>query len=98
MSQVRGMLSLDELASEVKADHVDTVLLAFPDLYGRLMGKRYDAGFFLEEAARHGSHACGYLLTVDMDMEPVPGYEAASWALGYGDFVVKPVMTSLRGR
>ena len=63
------------------------MLARFTDLYGRLLGKRFDAGFFAEQVAEHGTHACDYLLTVDMEMEPVPGYEFANWAKGYGDFV-----------
>ena len=96
MGQVRGMLTLEELSREVKADNLDTVLLAFTDLYGRQMGKRYDAQFFLEEAVKNGSHACGYLLTVDMDMEPVPGYSFANWEKGYGDMHMVPDMSTLR--
>ncbi len=76
----------DDLRSLVSAGEVDTVLVAFTDGYGRLLGKRIDADFFVDHTIGHGTHACDYLLTVDMEMEPVAGYEYASWELGYGDF------------
>ena len=96
MNTARGMLSLDELKSQVEAGDIDTVIIAFSDHYGRLLGKRLDAEFFLAEAARKGTHACNYLLTTDMEMEPVPGYEFANWELGYGDFHLAPDMNTLR--
>ncbi|MYD11598.1 MAG: glutamine synthetase [Chloroflexi bacterium] len=96
MNAERGMLSLDELASLVEAGDIDTVIIAFCDHYGRLLGKRLDAEYFLAEAARAGTHACDYLLTTDMEMEPVPGYEFANWELGYGDFHLAPDMETLR--
>ena len=76
----------DDLRPLVSTGEVDTVLAAFTDGYGRLLGKRIDATFFLDHTIGHGTHACDYLLTVDMEMEPVAGYEFASWELGYGDF------------
>jgi glutamine synthetase len=90
------MLTLDELADRVRAGQIDTVLVVFPDLYGRLLGKRFDAGFFLENTARAGTHGCDYLLTVDMEMEPVQGYSYANWELGYGDFHLVPDLATLR--
>ena len=96
MSVPRGMLSLDQLAAEVAAEAIDTVVVGFTDHYGRVHGKRFDASFFLEETREHGTHACDYLLTVDMEMEPVPGYEYANWELGYGDFHMVPDLSTLR--
>ncbi len=96
MSNIVGMLSLDELAELVTRDEIDTVLVMFTDSYGRFMGKRFDAEFFLESVTREGAHACDYLLTVDMEMEPIPGYELANWELGYGDFHMVPDMATLR--
>jgi glutamine synthetase len=81
--------SLDQLKADVKAGTIDTVLVAFPDMQGRLIGKRFQAEFFLEGAIDE-THACDYLMANDIDMEPVPGYEAANWGKGYGDFVMKP--------
>jgi glutamine synthetase len=80
---IEGMLTIEELKRRVDEGQIDTVLLTFTDVYGRQMGKRMDAQFFLEDP---GSHACDYLLTVDMNMDPVPGYALASWERGYGDF------------
>lgn len=92
----RGMLTLEELAVLVDAGSVETVVLAFTDHYGRLMGKRFDAGFFLAEGAAHGTHACDYLLTVDMEMNPVPGFRFANWERGYGDFHLVPDLATMR--
>ena len=90
------MLTLEDLTAKVEAEEIETVILAFPDHYGRLMGKRVDAEFFLNEAARQGTHACNYLLTVDMEMEPVAGYRFANWELGYGDFHLAPDINTMR--
>lgn len=89
------MLSLDDLRRSVDDGRIDTVLLTFTDLYGRPLGKRLDAGFFLENA-QQGTHVCDYLLTVDMNMDPVPGYRLASWERGYGDFRMVPDLATLR--
>jgi glutamine synthetase len=91
-----GNITLHELRQQVDSGAVETVILAFTDHYGRLMGKRFDARFFLEEAAKHGTHACSYLLTADIEMETVPGYEFASWERGYGDFHLVPDFQTLR--
>jgi len=96
MTEARGMLTIEELAEQVAEGHIDTIDVAFTDLYGRLVGKRYDAGFFLEEVPTGGAHACDYLLTVDMEMEPVPGYEFTNWEKGYGDLHLAPDMSTLR--
>ena len=96
MTATRGMLTLEELSASVAAADIDTVILAFSDHYGRLLGKRLDAEYFLESAAQQGSHACDYLLTTDMEMEPVPGYRFANWERGYGDFHLKPDLDTLR--
>ncbi len=96
MGVPRGMLTLDQLAVEVAAEAIDTVVVGFTDHYGRVHGKRFDASFFLEEAHEHGTHACDYLLTADMEMEPVPGYRYANWELGYGDFHMVPDISTLR--
>src|SRR5918998_1033974 len=90
------MLTVDELTTLVGAGDIETVIVAFSDHYGRLCGKRYDAEFFLEEIAAHGTHGCDYLLTTDMEMEPVPGYRFANWELGYGDMHLVPDVATLR--
>jgi len=90
-----GMLTLDELKQAVAAGEIDTVLAAQVDMQGRLMGKRFQAEFFCETALEE-THACNYLLAVDMEMEPVPGFRSASWEKGYGDHVLKPDLATLR--
>jgi glutamine synthetase len=86
--------SLAELKKDVAACAIDTVLVAFPDMQGRMIGKRFQAEYFLE-VANDETHGCDYLLADDIDMEPVPGYEAANWGKGYGDFVMKPDLNTL---
>ena len=90
------MLTLDELASRVQEGTIERVLVMFTDHIGRFLGKRFDAEFFIEDVAQHGTHACNYLLTVDMEMEPVPGYRFANWERGYGDFHLVPDLATLR--
>ncbi|NOX60793.1 MAG: glutamine synthetase [Chloroflexi bacterium] len=92
----QGMLTLDELSLMVDSGEIETVVAAFPDLYGRLMGKRITGKFFIDHTARKGMHACDYLFTVDMEMEPVPGYAFANWELGYGDVHLIPDLNTLR--
>src|SRR5947207_14955363 len=93
---VRGMLDLEQLRGLVAKGEIETVVVGFTDHYGRLLGKRFDAEMFVEEICSQGAHACDYLLTVDMEMEPVPGYRFASWELGYGDFHLVPDLGTLR--
>ena len=93
---VKGMLTIEELARLVDTGEIETVVVGFSDHYGRLCGKRYDAEFFVEEIVEHGTHGCDYLLTTDMEMEPVPGYGFANWELGYGDMHMVPDMATLR--
>jgi glutamine synthetase len=84
-SRIPGLLTREELEKEVEAGGIETVLTVFPDLYGRLMGKRMTGSFFVENVGAHGMHACDYLLTTDMEMDPVQGYRFTSWEKGYGD-------------
>ena len=90
------MLDLAQLQAAVSAGEVDTVTLAFTDMQGRLAGKRLSAEYFLDEVAGHFAEGCNYLLAVDVDMNTVGGYEMSSWERGYGDFVMKPDLTTLR--
>jgi glutamine synthetase len=92
----RGMLSLDDLRKEAEEGTVDTVVTAFTDMQGRLFGKRIEVEYFLEEVTGHGVEGCDYLLALDMEMEPLPGYEMANWEEGYGDFGIQPDMSTLR--
>ncbi|ARA93936.1 MAG: glutamine synthetase [Bacteroidetes bacterium] len=90
-----GMLDLDTLKQLVGDGDIDTVLVCMVDMQGRLIGKRVTGWYFLEHVI-HEMHVCNYLLTVDMAMEPVPGYAAASWDLGYGDIAIRPDLGTLR--
>jgi glutamine synthetase len=92
----RGMLSLDDLKKGGDEGTIDTVVAAFTDMQGRLFGKRIQIEYFLDEVTEHGVEGCNYLLALDMEMEPVPGYEMANWEEGYGDFAIAPDMATLR--
>lgn len=89
-------ISVDALRTAVEQGEIDTVIVGFTDHYGRLMGKRFDASFFLDSAVDDGTHSCSYLLAADMEMEPVAGYEFASWQQGFGDVHLVPDMGTLR--
>jgi glutamine synthetase len=89
-----GNLSFDQLKKAVAAGEIDTVLGCFVDMQGRLIGKRFQAEYFVD-SAHEETHGCDYLLANDIDMEPVPGYAAANWEKGYGDFVMRPDMATL---
>jgi len=89
-------LSVEELSVLVEAGDIDTVVLAFPDMQGRLQGKRFAAPFFLDEVLEHGTEGCNYLLAVDADMNTVDGYAMSSWDRGYGDFALHPDLATLR--
>ena len=91
-----GMLSLDRLSAVVAAGEIDTVVAGFTDHLGRLCGKRFAADFFVEHVVTEGTHACDYLLTTDIEMEPVPGFAFAGWDLGYGDVHLDPDLATLR--
>jgi glutamine synthetase len=89
-------MTLDEVREQADRGEVDTVLLALVDMEGRLQGKRLTAAHFLDLVAEHGAEACNYLLAVDVDMETVEGYAMSSWERGYGDFVMRPDLDTLR--
>jgi glutamine synthetase len=90
------MLTLDQLRQEIDEGTIDTVLTCFTDMQGRLMGKRVEGEFFLDDAVSHGIEGCNYLLALDMEMDPVPGYAMANWEKGYGDFHMVPDLETLR--
>jgi glutamine synthetase len=89
-------MTLEELREQVANGTIDTVVLAITDMQGRLMGKRLVARYFVEEVAEHGAEGCNYLLAVDVDMTPVEGFAMASWERGYGDFVMRPDLDTVR--
>ncbi len=89
-------MTLDELGDAVACGEIDTVVLAMTDMQGRLQGKRLDAEAFVDQIAAHGAEACSALLAVDVEMNPLPGFALTSWDAGYGDFVLRPDLTTLR--
>jgi glutamine synthetase len=93
---LRGRLSLDDLRTLVASGEIDTVVAAMVDMQGRLMGKRVTGRFFLDQVAEAGAHACSYLLGVDVEMEPLPGYRLTSWDSGYHDIHMRPDLGTLR--
>lgn len=90
-----GTMTLDALRAEVEAGRIDTVLVAGIDMQGRLVGKRFHAAHFVNGGWEE-THCCNYLLAVDMEMTTVQGYKTSSWETGYGDYVLKPDMATLR--
>ncbi|MGH3519183.1 MAG: glutamine synthetase family protein [Haloechinothrix sp.] len=96
MLEREGMLTVAQLRQCVEAGTIDTVLVAMTDMQGRLQGKRCDARYFLNEVLDHATEACNYLLAVDVEMNTVGGYAMSSWERGYGDFVLRPDLSTLR--
>ena len=96
MTAPTGYLTLDQLRSAIGDGEVDTVIVAFTDMQGRLIGKRVSARLFLDDVAAHGAEACNYLLAVDVEMNTVDGYAMSSWERGYGDMALIPDFTTLR--
>src|SRR5690242_11176374 len=89
-------MKLAELKGLVRSGKIDTVIVALPDPFGRLVGKRFRADVFLDSVAEHGTHGCNYLLTVNLEMDPLEGFQVASWEKGFGDFSLKPDLDTLR--
>ncbi|HVV12843.1 glutamine synthetase family protein [Amycolatopsis sp.] len=96
MNSARGMLTIGELRALAGTREIDTVLVAMTDMQGRLQGKRCAVEYFLNEVVPQATEACNYLLAVDVDMNTVDGYEMSSWERGYGDFVLRPDLSTLR--
>ena len=89
-------MKLSALKSQVRQGEIDTVIVAFPDVLGRLVGKRFTASYFLDHVAEQGTHACNYLLTTNMEMDPLDGFKVANWESGFGDFEMSPDLETLR--
>jgi glutamine synthetase len=97
LTSFRLSLSLSSLSPpSLPAGDIETIVVGFPDIYGRLVGKRFDAEFFLEDALQNGTHGCDYLLACDMEMNPIPGFTFANWEQGYGDMHMVPDISTLR--
>lgn len=89
-------MNLTQCRSKIKSGEIDTVIVAFPDVFGRLLGKRCTGEFFLDSVAEHGTHGCNYLLTVNIEMDPMDGFKIANWGKGFGDFAMQPDLGSWR--
>src|SRR5690349_6812581 len=89
-------MTLQELKNQVRSGAIDTVIVALADPFGRLVGKRFRAQVFLDSVASHGTHGCNYLLTVNLEMDPLDGFKVASWDQGFGDFSLQPDLETLR--
>ena len=89
-------MNLPTLKTKIAKGEIDTVITVFPDVFGRLVGKRFTGKFFLDHVAGHGTHGCNYLLTVNMEMDPMDGFQLANWDKGFGDFEMRPDLNTLR--
>lgn len=89
-------MTLHTLRSKIARREIDTVLVVFPDVFGRLVGKRFTGPFFLDSVAKHGTHGCNYLLTVNIEMDPMDGFKIANWEKGFGDFEMRPDLETIR--
>ncbi len=89
-------MNLKQLTEKIRRGEIDTVVVAFPDVFGRLVGKRFTGEFFLKSVAKHGTHGCDYLLTVNIEMDPMDGFKLANWEKGFGDFEWRPDFSTLR--
>jgi glutamine synthetase len=89
-------MTLKQLTEKIQRSEIDTVVVVFPDVFGRLVGKRFAGEFFLKSVAKHGTHGCNYLLTVNIEMDPLDGFKLANWEKGFGDFEWRPDFSTLR--
>jgi glutamine synthetase len=89
-------MNANELKTRIEEGEIDTVVVAIPDVFGRLVGKRFTGKFYLQSVAEHGTHGCNYLLTVNIEMDPMDGFKLANWEAGFGDFAMRPDASSIR--
>ena len=89
-------MNANELKTRIEEGEIDTVIVAIPDVFGRLVGKRFTGQFYLQSVAEHGTHGCNYLLTVNIEMDPMEGFKLANWEAGFGDFAMRPDASSIR--
>ena len=89
-------MNLPTLKTKINRGEIDTVIVAFPDVFGRLVGKRFRGTFFLDHVVKHGTHSCNYLLTVNIEMDPQDGFQLANWEQGFGDFEMRPDFSTMR--
>jgi glutamine synthetase len=89
-------MNLQSLKTKIARKEIDTVLVVFPDVFGRLIGKRMTARYFADNTVKIGTHSCNYLLTLNLEMEPLTGFKLANWEKGFGDFEMRPALDTLR--
>jgi glutamine synthetase len=89
-------MNLQTLKTKIRKGEIDTVITVFPDVFGRLVGKRFTGKFFIDHVAGHGTHGCNYLLTVNLEMDPLDGFKIANWEKGFGDFEFRPDFSTTR--
>jgi len=89
-------MNLQQLKAQIRSGAIDTMVVALPDPFGRLVGKRFRADVFLDSVLKHGTHGCNYLLTVNIEMDPLEGFKVANWESGFGDFVLQPDLSTIR--
>src|SRR5260370_16972997 len=89
-------MNMECIKLKIRGGEIDSVIVAVPDVFGRVVGKRVTGQFFLDCVAEHGTHGCNYLLTVDIEMEPMSGFKLANWEKGFGDFALRPDLSTLR--
>src|SRR5258706_3655988 len=89
-------MNLQLLKNQIRSGAVDTVIVALPDPFGRLVGKRFRADVFLDSVVKEGTHGCNYLLTVNLEMDPLDGFAVANWEAGFGDFKLQPDLQTIR--
>ena len=89
-------MNLQTLKAKIRKGEIDTVITVFPDVFGRLVGKRFTGKFFIDQVASHGTHGCNYLLTVNLEMDPLDGFKLANWDKGFGDFEFRPDAATIR--
>src|SRR5215813_10957963 len=89
-------MNVQALRRQVREGTIDTVIVALVDPFGRLVGKRFRADVFLDSVLKHGTHGCNYLLTVNLEMDPLDGFKVANWEAGFGDFSLRPDLDTLR--
>jgi len=89
-------MNLANLSRQIRSGAIDTVVVALVDPFGRLVGKRFRADVFIDSIVKQGTHGCNYLLTVNMEMDPLDGFEVASWDTGFGDFAFVPDLETIR--
>src|SRR5580765_7934682 len=89
-------MNFQKLKAQIRSGVIDTIVVACPDVVGRLVGKRFTGKFFLDHVAVQSRHGCNYLLTGNVEMDPMDGFKLANWEKGFGDFEIRPDLDTVR--